>query len=75
MHSLPRNLPAELHRRGNDVPGGDVIVAKGPLMIMARGLLALDPEARKCCWIHSEAGDLDAAGAEEQLESWKWSRQ
>ncbi|MDQ0251791.1 hypothetical protein ACCC88_13305 [Sphingomonas sp. Sphisp140] len=64
------DLPAELHRRGNDVPNGDVIVATGPLVIMAQGLLALDPEARKTCWIHSEAGDLDAAGAEAQLECW-----
>lgn len=67
---MPMDLPAELHRRGNDVPGGDVIVARGPLFIIAQGLLALDPEARKSCWIHSEAGDLDAAGAEEQLEGW-----
>jgi len=67
---MPMDLPAELHRRGNDVPNGDVIVATGPLVIMAQGLLALDPEARKTCWIHSEAGDLDAAGAEAQLECW-----
>lgn len=70
MQTMPMDLPAELHRRGSDVPDGDVIVARGPLVIMAQGLLALDPEARKCCWIHSEAGDLDAAGAEEQLEGW-----
>jgi len=70
MQAMPMDLPAELHRRGNDVPNGDVIVATGPLVIMAQGLLALDPEARKTCWIHSEAGDLDAAGAEAQLECW-----
>jgi len=70
MQAMPMDLPAELHRRGSDVPNGDVIVARGPLVIMAQGLLALDPEARKCCWIHSAAGDLDAAGAEQQLECW-----
>lgn len=70
MQPMPMDLPAELHRRGSDVPNGDVIVATGPLVIMAHGLLALDPEARKTCWIHSEAGDLDAAGAEEQLQCW-----
>jgi hypothetical protein len=70
MQVFPMDLPAELHRRSSDVPGDDVIVATGPLVIMAHGLLALDPEARKACWIHSEAGDLDAAEAEEQLEVW-----
>ncbi|MEP9361047.1 hypothetical protein [Sphingomonas sp. KR3-1] len=70
MQPLPMDLPAELHRRGSDLPDSDVIVATGPLVIMAHGLLALDPEARKCCWIHSEAGDLDAAEAEAQLEGW-----
>ena len=70
MQAMPMDLPAELHRRESDVPNGDVIVARGPLVIMAHGLLALDPEARKTCWIHSAAGDLDAAGAEAQLEHW-----
>lgn len=70
MQLLPMDMPAELHRRGTDLPGGDMIVAKGPLVIMAHGLLALDPEARKACWIHSDAGDLDAAGAEAQLDRW-----
>ena len=70
MQPMPMDLPAELHRRGSDLPDGDVIVATGPLVIMAHGLLALDPEARKTCWIHSEIGDLDAAGAEEQLSFW-----
>lgn len=64
------DLPAELHRRGSDVPGDDVIVATGPLVIMAHGLLALAPEERAACWIHSEAGDLDAAEVEEQLQGW-----
>lgn len=70
MQPMPMDLPAELHRRGSNVPNDDVIVATGPLVIMAHGLLALDPEDRKTCWIHSDAGDLDAAGAEEQLEVW-----
>lgn len=70
MQPLPMDLPAELHRRGSELPGGDIIVATGPLVIMAQGLLALDPEARKCCWIHSEVADLEAAEAEEQLEIW-----
>jgi len=70
MEPLPRDLPAELHRRGCDVPGGDVIVATGPLAIIAQGLLALAPEDRAACWIHSDAGDLDAAEAEAQLQLW-----
>ncbi|MDG2534291.1 hypothetical protein P6144_11575 [Sphingomonas sp. HITSZ_GF] len=70
MQVLPMDLPAELHRRGSDVPGGDVIVATGPLAMMARGLLALAPEDRDAFWIHSEAGDLDAAEAEEQVAGW-----
>lgn len=70
MQVLPMDMPAELHRRGQDVPGGDIVVASGPLVIMAHGLLSLDPESRKTCWIHSEAGDLDAAEAEAQLRRW-----
>jgi hypothetical protein len=70
MQVLPMDLPAELHRRSSDMPEGDVIVATGPLVIMAHGLLALAPEERAAFWIHSEAGDLDAADAEEQLEGW-----
>lgn len=70
MQPMPMDLPAELHRRAGDMPDGDVIVATGPLVIMAQGLLALAPEDRADCWIHSEAGDLDAAEAEAQLEGW-----
>ncbi len=68
MQLLPMDIPAEIHRRIE--VDGDVIVARGPLVIMAHGLLSLDPDARDTCWIHSELGDLSAAEAQDQLNRW-----
>jgi hypothetical protein len=70
------SAPAEIHRRieGNVESGwrsSEVIIARGPLVIMAHGLCAIEPELRRACWITSEAGDLSALEAEEVLRSWE----
>ena len=75
MLHLPMDIPAEIHRRVEDVEHPDygseeVIVAKGPLIIMAHGLCAIDPILRGTCWITSEAGILSAEEAEEILRVW-----
>ena len=75
MHLLPMDVPAEIHRwiEDDEHPGhhnGEVIVAKGPLVIMAHGLCALDPVLRDSFWITSEAGNLNAGEAEEALRNW-----
>lgn len=75
MLHLPMDIPAEIHRRIEDIehPGHgseEVIVAKGPLVIMAHGICAIEPIMRGTCWITSEAGILTAAEAEEVLRVW-----
>lgn len=75
MQLLPMNVPAEIHRRieDGDHPGRarrEMIVARGPLVIMAHGLCAIDPALRHTFWITSEAGDLNAEQAEEVLRIW-----
>lgn len=70
MQLFPMDVPAELHRRTDGAQGDDVIVARGPLIIMAHGLLAIDPARRGECWIHSALGDLSATDAEEALRRW-----
>ncbi|MBX3563759.1 MAG: hypothetical protein KF730_04190 [Sphingomonas sp.] len=69
MQLLPMNVPAEIHRWVNK-DAADVIVARGPLVIMAHGLMALDPAERGSCWIATAAGDLSPGDAEEALRSW-----
>jgi len=69
MQFLPMDVPAELHRRAK-LGATDRIVARGPLVIMARGLMALAPEDRGACWIRCAAGDLSAGQAEEALRLW-----
>lgn len=72
MQLMPMNMPAEIHRQIED-PGHarrEVVVAKGPLVIMAHGLCAIDPALRPTCWITSAAGDLSAEQAEEVLRAW-----
>lgn len=65
---------AEIRRQREGDGGaedGDAVVARGPLVFVAHGLCALQPpELRAECWIASEAGDFDAAGAEELLRLW-----
>ena len=75
MHLLPMDVPAEIHRRIEDDgrrgrQNGEVIVARGPLVIMAHGLCALDPVLRDAFWITSEAGTLNAGEAEQALRDW-----
>ncbi|WP_213982110.1 hypothetical protein [Sphingomonas sp. dw_22] len=69
------NVPAEIHRRIEDLdhPGcwrGEVVVAKGPLVIMAHGLCSIEPALRRSCWITCEAGELSAEEAQEVLRIW-----
>ncbi len=45
MQPMPMDLPAELHRRASNLPDGDVIVATGPLVIMAHGLAGAGPRS------------------------------
>jgi hypothetical protein len=62
--------PAEIHRW----TGGerrDITVARGPLLAMARGLMAIDPGERADFWITSARGNLTAAEAEESLRRWQ----
>ncbi len=75
MRLLPMDVPAEIHRRvakgeGERLPG-EIVVARGPLVIMAHGLMAIDASSRGDFWIHSELGDLTAAEAEESLRRWQ----
>lgn len=74
MRLLPMDLPAELHRwviKAGDQPcRSDVVVASGPLVIMAYGLMAIDPAERDGFWITSEEGSLTPDEAEEALRRW-----
>ncbi len=69
MQLLPMDVPAEIHRWASQ-DAADVVVARGPLVIMAHGLMALDPTERGSCWIETAIGDLTAVEAEEALRSW-----
>jgi hypothetical protein len=68
------DAPAEIHRRlAAGAPGDapcDVLVARGPLVIMAYGLMSIDPAERAGFWIHSDLGDLSPAEVEEALLQW-----
>ena len=75
MQLLPMDVPAEIHRRvghgaSSHAREAAVVVARGPLVIMAHGLLSIDPAERDACWITSPMGDLTAADAEEALRQW-----
>jgi hypothetical protein len=73
MRLLPMNVPAELHRRIDGDDAGlpsDVLVAKGPLVIMAHGLMAFAPDDRESCWITSPLGDLTPTEAADALRNW-----
>jgi hypothetical protein len=68
------DTPAEIRRWvGESEPGlgrNDVLVASGPLVIMAHGLLSIDRHQRRDFWIRSPAGDLSPRDAEEALCRW-----
>ena len=61
MQLLPMDVPAEIRRSDS------VTVAKGPLVIMAHGLLAIADESRDAYRICSPVGELNAEEAEEAL--------
>lgn len=69
MQLLPMNLPAEIHRV-DDGSGGCSRVARGPLIIMAHGLLAIAAERRDGFTIRSPLGELNAEQVEEVLRRW-----
>ena len=73
MTLLPMDLPAEIHRRTID-QATEVTVARGPLVIMAYGLMAIDPAERDCFWITSPLGDLSPEAAEDVLRQWNARR-
>lgn len=66
---LPMNMPAEIHRVDDDA-AGDSRVARGPLVIMAHGLLAIDAERRSSFAIRSPLGEFSAEQVEEALRRW-----
>ena len=75
MQYLPMDLPAEIVRRGEecelsdaDVP--NVVVARGPLVIMMHGLAAIDRDHHDACWISSPMGNLSASDATDMLKRW-----
>jgi hypothetical protein len=75
MQLLPMDVPAELHRwlEAEGAAGAnpcEMRVASGPLIIMAYGLMSIDPAERDRFWITSELGDLTASEAEEALRRW-----
>ncbi|MEI9849665.1 MAG: hypothetical protein WDN24_01075 [Sphingomonas sp.] len=79
MQPLPMDVPAEIHRwaygEGTGQPcRSEIVVARGPLVIMAHGLMALDPSFRRDCWITGAFGDLTAEDAEEALRRWAGER-
>ncbi len=79
MQLLPMDMPAEIHRRmppdqAREAANGDVVVARGPFIIMAHGLLAIDPAEREGLWIASPLGDLSPEEAEEALRLWSDAR-
>jgi hypothetical protein len=69
MQLLPMNLPAEIHRV-DDGSGGCSRVARGPLIIMAHGLLSIAAERRDGFMIRSPLGELNAEQVEEVLRRW-----
>lgn len=75
MQFLPMDVPAEIHRwvEDGDIDApcrSDILVARGPLVIMAYGLMSIDPAERDGFWITSELGDLTPDQAEEALRHW-----
>jgi hypothetical protein len=76
MQFIPMDLPAEMHRRaaGPSAAAKDVTVAKGPLVILAHGLMAIDPAERSNFWIASAAGRMNPTDVEAALHAWRSPR-
>ncbi len=74
MALLPVDVPAAIYRRARDaepgVAGEETLVAKGPLVIMAHGLMAIAPEDRDAFCIRCALGCFDAGEIEEALRGW-----
>lgn len=73
----PMHAPAQIRRLPVAKDGGAEsaiaerpIVAEGPLVIMAYGILALDEAEQDQFWIESPAGDLSSQEAREMLRRW-----
>lgn len=69
MLLMPMDMPAEIHRV-DDVSGVDSTVARGPLVIMAHGLLSIEAGRRSGFMIRSPLGEINADQAEEVLRNW-----
>lgn len=71
MAALAMDMPAELNRLGKD---GAVTVARGPLVILAHGLMAIERTQRRRFWISSAGGRMSAREAERALQRWQGKR-
>jgi hypothetical protein len=71
MRPIPMNAPAELHRRVCMGAEGDQTAATGPLLILAHGLMAIDPAQRDRYWITGTMGDLSPRQVEAALHAWQ----
>ncbi|AJP71085.1 hypothetical protein [Sphingomonas hengshuiensis] len=72
------SAPAELRRRVDDAAvgaGDDVLVAQGPLIIMAYALTSMPDAAREACTIATAVGDYSASEAAALLRHWSLSPQ
>ncbi|AQR73830.1 hypothetical protein [Sphingomonas sp. LM7] len=69
MGLLP-NVPAELWRVDASGRSSGSVVARGPLVIMAHSLLAIDAARRDGFKIRSSLGEIDAEQAREALRRW-----
>lgn len=79
MRLLRMDTPAEIRRRvdfSTPAQSGvrDIFVAKGPLVILAHGLLAVDPHGDKGCRITGPMGDMSPAQARAMLKEWMGGR-
>ncbi len=75
MQLPPMNAPAVLHRRLGPIDAcgsvpSDVIVARGPLIILAYGLLSVSPADRDALWISVEQDNLMPGEVEEAMRRW-----
>jgi hypothetical protein len=70
MLLMPMDVPAEIHRVDAAGVRNVDAVARGPLVIMAHGLMAIDPARRRAFMIRSALGEMDAAQAEAVLRRW-----
>ncbi|MBO9711418.1 hypothetical protein [Sphingomonas sp.] len=70
------DTPAEIHRalgleEAEERGVWEVVVARGPLVIMAHGLVAIDPDGDAGCWITSAEGSLTPRQASAALLDWE----